>query len=942
MIAKKIAKKADVADSFTRLGTYISAAPEAGEKLDRFWIGNCNAGETLDDLPAALAEIEAVRQKKPKVKDKTYHLVVSFRDSDRDKLTDAALKDIANSFVTALGFEGHQYVAGTHINTDNFHMHVGINKVHPQTHRVLTPFRDFKILERVSREMERKYGLAVDRGMSDRDLTQAPGLSPAAKDHEARTWEVSFQRWLTDNRATLLPEIQQAGTWQDLHETLARHRVQIKPQGAGMVFASDDGQTMKASAFDRSCSKAALEKRLGAYQPRQELAPKGPALNTETVLPPPGLSAQPTPPPGKGYRPRPLDRTTGTPRLWRHYRQRQRAVRRSGGLDRALRTWASFILVEAYSDPLAAVVLLAHREALTILLPSSDPFHRPARISEASLAALRVWRNATPWQQTTARPAWAEKSRLGSAGVKVDDLGNLIVPFRSSQGRAQGRIEGVLLVAKDGSTLTIGPVSRDSLHLIDPGRTLQERSSSQRAAPKAPVLVTADYPSAVALAQATGAAVAVARCEADLSAVAAALSARYHAKATVITRKQGTGLALPSTLAPAELRSRCARAVEDKAMLLWDSSQRPAGRDNPVLAAQGVQSYGCREDDTGSLLVPLRTLSGRLEGVAMLRPGEAPSQTVNLARGPLVAMIDPLRELGTDRPVLLAQDYPTAAALHRATRLPVLAVQDPADWQATAEAVKSKWPNASLVIAMDDTRSNREQAQAAGLPLVAPVTPSGRRVSYADLTQPKTAEVLRDTLADATKDAVWQAWRSGHAPDRTDHPVMAVGTLRRGVRISDDGKILVPLRNGHQRLSGVLVVSADGEPLHTVTGQPTPEKAGKGAAPAPQPLTHVVGGWEKKGSTGPVVVARSLAEAVTLHRETTATVILTTGRPEDLAKALHDRGRPVLLAGKDLAIPQTKGFDAPDAKQKAALRKALTALTLPMRQGRGTVLGRGM
>lgn len=932
MIAKKIAKKADVADSFTRLGTYISAAPEAGEKLDRFWIGNCNAGETLDDLPAALAEIEAVRQQKPKVKDKTYHLVVSFRDSDREKLTDAALKDIADSFVTALGFEGHQYVAGTHINTDNFHMHVGINKVHPQTHRVLTPFRDFKILERVSRAMERKYGLAVDLGMSDRDLAQAPGLSPAAKDHEARTWEVSFQRWMMDTRATLLPEIQQAATWADLHETLARHRVQIKPQGAGMVFASDDGQTMKASAFDRSCSKAALEKRLGAYQPRQELAAPG-------VSPPtPDLSTPPTPPPGKGYRPRPLDRTTGTSRLWGRYLRRQRAARKAGITDRALRTWASFILAEAYSDPMAAVVLMTYREAFGMLLPQSTPFHRPARISEASLAALRVWRNATPWQQTTARPAWAEKARLGSSGVKVDDQGNLIVPFRTPQ----GRMEGVQLVAKDGSTLTIGPISRDSLHLIDPGRTLQERSSSLRGALKAPVLVTADYPSAVALAQATGAAVAVARSEADLSAVAAALSARYHAKATIVARDQTIGLALPPTLAPAELRSRCARTVGDKAMLLWDSSPRSAGRDNPVLAAQGVQSYGCREDDTGSLLVPLRTLSGRLEGVALLRPGEAPSQTVNPARGPLVAMIDPLRELGTDRPVLLAQDYPTAAALHRATRLPVLAVQDPADWLATAEAVKAKWPNASLVAAMDDTRSNREQAKAAGLPLVAPVTPSGRRVSYADLTQPKAAEVLRDTLADATKDAVWQAWRSGHAPERTDHPVMAVGTLRRGVRIAEDGKILVPLRNGQQRLSGVLVVSANGETLHTVTGQPAPDKPGKGAAPAPQPLTHVVGGFEKKGSTGPVIVARSLAEAVTLHRETTATVMLTTGRPEDLAKALHDRGRPVLLAGKDLTVPQTKGFDVPEAKQKAALRKALTALTLPMRQGRGTVLGRGM
>lgn len=45
---------------------------------------------------------------------------------------------------------------------------------------------------------------------------------------------------------------------------------------------------------------------------------------------------------------------------------------------------------------------------------------------------------------------------------------------------------------------------------------------------------------------------------------------------------------------------------------------------------------------------------------------------------------------------------------------------------------------------------------------------------------------------------------------------------------------------------------------------------------------------------------------------------------------------------KNLPVSQATDFDTPEAKQKAALSKALTALTLPMRQGRGTVLGRGM
>ncbi|GAB3129481.1 TraI/MobA(P) family conjugative relaxase [Novispirillum itersonii] len=956
MIPKKILKDPAIADDFTRLGEYISAAPEKGEKLDRFWIANCGAGEALEDLPAALAEIEAIRQQKPDIEDKTYHMMVSFRDSDREKLTDAVLKDIAAEFTKALGFEGHQYVAGTHINTNHFHMHLGINKVHPQTLHVKTPRRDFKTLERVARKMEKKYGLAIDRGMSDRDLTQAPGLSPAAKDHEARTWEQSFQRWMMENRDSLLPEIQKAATWQELHEGLARHQIQIKPQGAGMVFATADGQqTMKASAFDRSCSKGGLEKRLGTFEPpRQAPEQKDPALSAETGPPAPDLSVQPTPPPGKGYRPRPLGRTTGTAALWGRYQRRRRAARKDGILDRTLRSWFTYVLAEAYRDPLAAVVLLAQQEIMNAVIGPGGivdqaldfrPLPR-VRISEASLKAVQVWREAAPWRDVGARPAWAEaKGVMG--GVKVDDRGNLVVPFRD----AQGRMEGVRLVAEDGRALDIGPVSRSSFHLIDPRRMVErartDRNTHDGTTPPVPVLIVSDYQGAVTLAQATRHPVAVARSAQDLDAVAEALKAQGLKPIVVAhehTQSTPPGrLIIPHDAKVSDLRSLSAAALGDEAQALWDAA-KPAGRDSPVLVAQGVQSFGCREDAGGNLLVPLRTLSGRLEGVAQISPTGTQTQ-IRSRKGeqePLACLIDPARQLGSGGPVLLAQSYMTGAALHRATRLPVVVVADPGGWQATAEAVKTKWPASAVVVAMDDTPANRDQAKAADLPLVAPVSPSGRRMSYADLTQPKAAETLRDTLAEVTKDAVWLEWRSGRTPERTDHPVMEVGTFRRGARITEDGTILLPLRNEHQRLSGVLAVSADGEVLHTLTDHKGPSPQDR-QDKAPTPLSHVVGGFAKKGDTGPVIVVRTPAEAVALHRETTATVMLARTPADATALADHLRGqnRRCLLAGQDLKMPELKGFSPPSTSRKKALRQALSAAALPMRQERTKAKQRG-
>lgn len=88
MIAKRIPKQPNVRDDYSHLGRYVAAAKEKGEKLDKFWLVNCDAGTDLTDLETALIEIEATRtMASADVDDKTYHLVVSFRPGEQDKLS---------------------------------------------------------------------------------------------------------------------------------------------------------------------------------------------------------------------------------------------------------------------------------------------------------------------------------------------------------------------------------------------------------------------------------------------------------------------------------------------------------------------------------------------------------------------------------------------------------------------------------------------------------------------------------------------------------------------------------------------------------------------------------------------------------------------------------------------------------------------------------------
>jgi LmbE family N-acetylglucosaminyl deacetylase len=262
MIAKRIDRKTN--DSFKRLAEYIAAAKDKGEKLDQFWMVNCNAGGGIEDLDVGIIEVEATQAlNRRAMGDRSYHLIVSFRD---EKPAPEALVEIERAFAEALGFGEHQRMVATHQNTGNFHMHLAINKVHPVTLRNVTPKRDFQILEKTCREIEKRFGLKVDLGRENKP--EKDRINWKAKDYEAHTWQESLQTYVTREKADLAKVLSEAKSWQEVHLAMAERGLVLKPRGAGMVIATIEGdQAVKASSLGREWSAANLKKRLGPYRP---------------------------------------------------------------------------------------------------------------------------------------------------------------------------------------------------------------------------------------------------------------------------------------------------------------------------------------------------------------------------------------------------------------------------------------------------------------------------------------------------------------------------------------------------------------------------------------------------------------------------------------------------------------------------------------------------
>lgn len=276
MIIKVIKRKTQEKSHFERLGRYILNAKDdesvlfkrtaeyvidlkgAGEKVGWYRVSNCQS-----DMPAvAIAEVLATQAENQRAKsDKTYHLVVSL--PHWESLTREQAADIEDAICTGLGFADHQRISAVHKDTEHFHLHIAVNKIHPTSFRCIEPYYPYYKLDTLAKELEIKHGLyqANRIGHGKRFANVA--------DLEAHQQEESFLSWLHDNLGDRLKQVLSDGQgWQDLHALFTEHGAIIKLRGAGLAIVTLDGKVgIKASSLDRKLSFKALTNRFGEYEP---------------------------------------------------------------------------------------------------------------------------------------------------------------------------------------------------------------------------------------------------------------------------------------------------------------------------------------------------------------------------------------------------------------------------------------------------------------------------------------------------------------------------------------------------------------------------------------------------------------------------------------------------------------------------------------------------
>lgn len=203
------------------------------------------------------------------------HWILSWREGEQP--TTAQAHEAVKVFLGEMGLPDHQAIYALHRDTHNWHLHLAINRVHPDTEKLVTVNNrfDHEVAHRAIARIERQQGWepeahAIFGLNSDGDFTRVSPRDPSerklstnARDFEERRGERSAERVAIEDAASI---IRKATSWRELHEGLARRGMRFEKKGSGALLWVGD-QPVKASAAGRDCSMSALRIRLGGFEP---------------------------------------------------------------------------------------------------------------------------------------------------------------------------------------------------------------------------------------------------------------------------------------------------------------------------------------------------------------------------------------------------------------------------------------------------------------------------------------------------------------------------------------------------------------------------------------------------------------------------------------------------------------------------------------------------
>ena len=243
-------------------------------------------------LATAAKEMNAVSARNTRSGDSAYHFILSWPDYEYP--SEESIFDAAQHAIKSIGLAEHQYVLAIHIDTDNIHCHVAVNRIHPETFKSRHLEWTAKTLHLSARQSEIKHNWTHDNGIyiveKNKDGEKRIVLNPKSSQSIANAlphthsdlgnevtlppWHdpESLESWLkTDITKELKKALPKLHDWNALHSWLAQREITLDDTGGGGMrlhaTSPETGELLEipASKGLRLLKRTELEARWGKF-----------------------------------------------------------------------------------------------------------------------------------------------------------------------------------------------------------------------------------------------------------------------------------------------------------------------------------------------------------------------------------------------------------------------------------------------------------------------------------------------------------------------------------------------------------------------------------------------------------------------------------------------------------------------------------------------------
>lgn len=267
---------------FRALAAYLVHGRTGLEEGRIGWASARNLPTDDPEVAATLMRATAaqnVRGEKP-----VYHLALAFDPGD--PVDRATMERVADRVLARLHLDEHQALIVSHRDREHAHLHILVNRVHPESGRLWDRWQDMPTIQQVLREEERALGLrqvpghlhAHGPGLETertilRDGTRSTheaahtmssgtGSERAVAESTSDTRRPTRTSSLVDRARNALPAVRDAASWEQVERVLADAGLRLERRGSGLVV-TDGERLAKASSVSPELTLRQLETRLG-------------------------------------------------------------------------------------------------------------------------------------------------------------------------------------------------------------------------------------------------------------------------------------------------------------------------------------------------------------------------------------------------------------------------------------------------------------------------------------------------------------------------------------------------------------------------------------------------------------------------------------------------------------------------------------------------------